>query len=523
MAADLLPAYTPLMPSTRAALFSIAAPLLLLPHAAAALGADANGYIARYECRAGNPNCDIDIRGLTGRACDQTITASMPWSAIDWSNDTICMAPGDHTAKGLLTLKSNGSVSNRKVLRYARTDDADDDPWHQGTSNRAILRGLVLDGVDYWIVHRLSINGGGTSSHVGINILRDSVATNNIISRVLVENFEATMIVIGYQNGDNTIQNSVIRDVISSGNVAAENECVSIEGVAANNRIVNNEIYNCNKNIFMSSGFSPHPGLVIENNDLYTTTSRYSDCHGNYTPTGACSDTEGVAIYSKGGSTSSAFGRIIRNRAWGMRPGDCNLAQCGGGWAVSFSNPSDDSPLDGTDYWLVQNNIFWDMNLAFWNYYKGPDHNSIIGNLVYKMRGTQGPNSTDRGGVSYKYLSDSEIYLNTFVDVNPIILSWGDGANNDFRCNVFIGGESLVGGYGSNTDTDQNAFYGVNFTTTATPATNVVYPNIADAKMTDYCFSHKLRTGPERMCIPNARPTQNSPHLTGLSSLCGTF
>ena len=36
---------------------------------ATAWGADANGYTAEYECRAGGPQCNVDVETLTQAAC----------------------------------------------------------------------------------------------------------------------------------------------------------------------------------------------------------------------------------------------------------------------------------------------------------------------------------------------------------------------------------------------------------------------------------------------------------------------
>ena len=145
-------------------------------------------------------------------------------------------------------------------------------------------------------------------------------------------------------------------------NIVHENQCIALRGGSINKRVVNNEIYNCNKATFAESGYNSHGGIVLENNDVYLTSDRLTDCNGHYTPNGPCSDTGGVGFDSTGGAMSHNFGLIITNRVWGMRPGEKNLAQSGGGWAVSLSNVTDDSPYDGTDYLLIKNNIFGDMD-----------------------------------------------------------------------------------------------------------------------------------------------------------------
>ncbi|MEK7382711.1 MAG: hypothetical protein AAB262_05430 [Elusimicrobiota bacterium] len=61
---------------------------VMLLAAAPARAADLNGYTALYECRAGGPNCDVDVAALAALPCDQIITAATApatdWSAINW-------------------------------------------------------------------------------------------------------------------------------------------------------------------------------------------------------------------------------------------------------------------------------------------------------------------------------------------------------------------------------------------------------------------------------------------------------
>src|ERR1051325_8336375 len=102
-------------------------------YAVNAPAADRNGYTAQYECRAGGPHCDVDVAGLSQQGCDQIIGSSTPWSAIDWANNTICIAAGDHTGKGILDIpgNANGTPGRYKVLRYFSNADTGDVPWRQ--------------------------------------------------------------------------------------------------------------------------------------------------------------------------------------------------------------------------------------------------------------------------------------------------------------------------------------------------------------------------------------------------------
>lgn len=153
---------------------------------------DQNGYTAQYECRAENPNCDVDIAALGNRQCDQTITPATPWSEIDWFLNTICIAAGDHTPKGRLTIPGDrsGTPGNYKVLRYTRDGDNGDDPWNQSPDQQTKLHRLILQGADYWLIHRLTFPVDYTW-HIARLLMdeeEDANSTQNVIvDRVLVE------------------------------------------------------------------------------------------------------------------------------------------------------------------------------------------------------------------------------------------------------------------------------------------------------------------------------------------------
>ena len=61
------------------------AAILLFFVAWPSFAADPNGYIAQYECRAGNPNCDVDVVGLTDNTdpvkIEKDLTTVFPKSA----------------------------------------------------------------------------------------------------------------------------------------------------------------------------------------------------------------------------------------------------------------------------------------------------------------------------------------------------------------------------------------------------------------------------------------------------------
>ena len=125
---------------------------------------DLNGYTALYEARADNPNNNVDVAWYVSQSCQQTITTSDSESTIEskinGGSQFICVQPGDYTGKGVINISVSGSSGARKVLRYTRDGDNNDEPWNQSSDQQAKFRALGVDG-SYWIIHRLSFPPSG--------------------------------------------------------------------------------------------------------------------------------------------------------------------------------------------------------------------------------------------------------------------------------------------------------------------------------------------------------------------------
>ncbi len=492
---------------------------VLLLATSPALAADPNGYTAQYECRAGNPACDVDIVSLTKRPCDQIVSVSTQWSAINWDATTICLEAGDHTSKGPLTIRVSGSPSSRKVLRYYRAGDSDDDPWKQNVATQARLFRLVMVGADYWVIHRLTLDPGAGSSAIALEFNKGSQATHNVISRILAQNGGADdngVVTIQDNNHSNVVQNSVIRN----GRVAPgqDNNCLAIFD-SHYTRIVNNEAYDCTRVFYTMGAFEAAKGTVFENNDIYFSPAFHTDCSGrsDSSGNGPCSKGEAV-ISQKAGGTRADPVRWIRNRIWGGRFSDTTVCCLGGssGAAMTIST-QDGLGWDGADYVLVQNNIISDSQYGIDNYWGDPDHASIIGNVFYNNRKYYNGWSTASitiGG-AYGGLRDSEVYFNTFINSEG---PWFTGSqpNWDIRCNVVIN-SAKANFSGSATEVDSNAFYN----TPPSGSNPLSYASAADSRGDGLTFYRRLKTGPEQVTIPHARPTPNSPHTSACPSTTG--
>jgi hypothetical protein len=209
----------------------------------------------------------------------------------------------------------------------------------------------------------------------------------------------------------------------------------------------------------------------------------------------------------------------IGNCSWGWRftddadvDGDGTEDGCGG----SGSNGDAISIHSRTEYALVTDNLIWDSQQGIY----GGGHfgnSSYIGNVIH---GSGKANPGEQGAaLGLHQGSGQEMYRNVIVDSEV----WGgaissDGDHMDIRCNVIIDSPGVVFGTGApenteNIQADYNAYYGVGVQTLDLPGTNdVVMATAADAQHDELCFLTKMWTGPEVVCIPNARATVGSPH-----------
>ncbi|MEK7705931.1 MAG: hypothetical protein AAB426_13295 [Myxococcota bacterium] len=523
---------------------------------------DANCYCALYECKAGNPRCDVDVAVLGSRTCDQTITASTPWSSINWSNNTICIEAGNHLGKGTLTVPAvaNGSSGNHKVLRYTRGSDNDDEPWNQSGTQANVQR-LVVQG-DYWLIHRLTFPtiSGGLDKPVRVEVVPgNGDVTNVIFNRMLIVGSD--YLYYGYsQDGSSgsidwiTVQNSVLRGWYGNG---TSDEVVGLDiGTGSNMHAVNNEIYDVAAHQ-MQVGHNGGPtlsGIVIENNDLY------------YSPTAQTTDGTKVkgentlSFKASGASDSAAL--IIDNRIWGNRVTDFAFC-CNGssGPAVAFGAGGGTN----SDWILFKGNVVLDsqqgIEWTHWNQPSSGNRVSVIGNIFYQIGNFSGtPEQSTVWWAGSGGVNTTEHYLNTIVESAYLAQGLFD-SNNDFRCNVAIKAGTNVASNGSGTQWDHNAYYATQdagesnrvagaiiqpgrlsayaldevleaperndflyrVTTAGTSAAappgycTTVGCTTQDGTMTvqatrgPYCFYRKLRTAPEQLCIPYATVHESAP------------
>jgi hypothetical protein len=471
-------------------------------------GADRNGYTAKYECRAGGSYCDVDVAALTNinQACQQTISPSTSWNNIDWSKDYICLAAGDHTWKGTLTIKISGTASKRKVLRYHRSGDTNDEPWNQTDSSRAKLHAITLDGADYWIIHRLNF----PSADVSDRIFLMNGASDNIVNRVLVEgrgtnNYFSPYSAVGAWNCSSgtadrvTLQNSVIRN---NGGIAGTDPVAIAFACGDDVHIVNNEVYDWSSKTFMSGGNGAGeelPGLILENNDLYLTSAMYN---------GSGRAKAESPITLKAAGTSSNPARLIHNRIWGARYSDTSQCCIGGeAGATVIINPAD--PPDGNHYILLQDNIMFDSQRGI-GWANGMSLNqSIVGNILYKINEfTPGTGFATSHAMEVISTANTEIYLNTIIDASQYSISYGsDSHNTDIKCNVLISSGGREGGTAdATTQADNNAFYDTPKFTNNGGDNNIMQSISTRSATTNYSIGNMIRWSPMSACTSTSNP-----------------
>lgn len=477
---------------------------LILSAAAPASAADANGYAAKYECRAGGPKCAVDVVALATQGCEQTVLPTdSDWSKItkNPTSNVFCIQAGDHSSKGALTITFSGTSSKYKVLRYYRAGDTGDEPWNQSSANQAKINRIKFLNARYWLVHRLVFDPNYASNSLAIHLADNTTPSDHIIiNRVLAQHAASQVYVQGAN--DSVIQNSVLRDSIKA--VGVDSNGIVAGYMPQRLSVVNNEIYRIYSHGFYISASSDSPGTVIENNDIYVDSSQFTDCHGNYTstnPNSPCSASEAAASFKSGGTAASPV-RFTHNRVWGNRHTDLNVC-CAGGTGGQIISLSDGYPATNTfsSYVLVHDNIIADGQQGVQTPRQGPNHHSIIGNLFYRIKNFYGSGGSSPLS-SLGYWDSNEVYLNTIVNSdNWAIIGSGNG-NLEIKCNAAIASGASTGGTpDAGTVVNYNAFIGTpKFTTDSSADTNVTRTVTMRSNSMSYSLGSIVQFAPTSAC-----------------------
>jgi hypothetical protein len=432
------------------------------------------------------------------------ITTSGGWSDINNSTyNLFCVAPGDYTALGKITVTQDGSSSVPKRLEYYNSSNPSDTrhPVKMALSDRATIKWLTFSSANWWIVKQLAFDGKNDSSltYATVDIISSD---NNIFTNLLVEKSGGHNMALRSQSDNNTIEYSVIRDpLFSTGDkigIVIDSACQSCPTTGT--IIQYNEIYN-NWEAIQFGGSIPgfnlgayYPGTIVRDNDMYLTNARYADCNGTVNPNGVCAYSESLLIL-KGGGEQSNPAKIINNRAWGSRR-PVTLT----GWGDSIL------AYGKSNYVLIRNNIVTDVGrgLEMHNDSNADGFSSVIDNIVTNVQvlvANTGFILQNQAGTNIEW------YRNVIYDGDEWLLG---APNVDLRCNTFIN----VGprsGAGSGTQADYNFYY--NTTQYANPGTNdIVQSTASNSNNASLTITRKRITGPEEFTIPFALTTTSSPH-----------
>ncbi len=481
---------------------------LLLFAAAPTFAADANGYTAKYEVRAGNTTdstTNFDLAKAVALDCDQTITMNTTptsdWSAINWSNNVICIQAGDHTGRGTLTLGSSGTSGIRKVLRYTRSGDTGDAPWNQTDGNQAKIADFKCFEKDYWIIHRLTFwqtsannqfDNNGCQYMIYDHMLVDGRDLNPTAGRPL---WLIKGVSPAYRSNDfTTVQNSVIRRSGKRSN--SDQHCINAG--AKDIRFVSNEIYDCGGDgIVMDNGSNPYRNIV-ENNDIYQTNNYLIACDGSAGTTCSCGE-DGIDIKDNS-NNSAALIQVLHNRIWGWRT---TYSTCSGSGSYGYGVNS--GGTDSTEYVLIKNNIIFSVANGINMRNTVSHHRSAIGNLLYDINHGHSPTDVPSHGdgdhsIALRYdgsASYGEAYLNSIIASKEGFVFSSSSQYQDIRCNVLIDVASTSknsSDLGAGSAVDNNAFYGSTVYTLGGTGTNISKTISTRANSINYTSGTIVRT-----------------------------
>jgi len=197
--------------------------------------------------------------------------------------------PGDYRAWGALNIRVSGTKTSPRIITYYNPSQNNPYepqlPVHTSHSSKQHVRLEAFDFVkaNYWIINGLTFSGYSKKTKrgkIGGQVNRFAASSNyNIINRCLFEHIIKHNAIRIEASHYNCVQNSIIRHLIGEDQVG-----IVLKGGnarAIGNRIVGNEIYDCNDGIQLTyrNEFAPNgfvSGTIIENNDIYLTSNSYS-------------------------------------------------------------------------------------------------------------------------------------------------------------------------------------------------------------------------------------------------------
>jgi hypothetical protein len=457
-------------------------------------------------------------------ACQVVITPTNQATTLPQLNDpskrVFCVNPGNYRAAKHIYLKTPGTATARRYLRYNAPFPAP--PAIQQTS-RAVFHGIVIGDSSYWVLEGLTIQPttqdlshllGIFSSHHNVveGNLIDASQQQNIYGAQKGVNISANS--VGVPSTYNSIQNNVIRGgnllrvpVDYTGvRVGAEQHAGAYNDY---NKILDNEIYDWGDGVQVHAladtcNVDANPrGTLIDGNDIYITSAKRVRCSdGVPDPNGKCSCSEnGVDVKSPASSRYDRWTRITNNRLWGFRPTLEAVQSCGG----SGSNGQAITGNECSAHVFVAKNLVMDSTTGILE--AGTDWR-IVSNLLTEIRATD----SWHPGVALFPISSAELRFNTVVAVDNAYEDAGTDVLT--QCNAVIHDRSARGGgggRGANHVTRYNYLY-ESVNSNFSGSTDRSFPNDTDSRNSTHCQLRKRWTGVQEICVPFGHTTNLSPH-----------
>jgi len=440
------------------------------------------------------------------------ITQTSDWDEINNpAYEVFCVLPGDYrdwNGGAVLNLTANGTASTpRWVMLFDPANPAETShPVHLDASKQALMPHFSIIGGDYWHIYRMTVKGYGLNSGNVIN------TDGTRFSHMLIEDGVKSAFprVVG-MNGNYIFQYNVHRNIVPAPNgtdrVAFYFETCDFQPCV----IVRNEIINPASDAITVAGTTYHGGIRIDENEMYMTDARRTDCDtGLPDPDGLCATNEMMIVF-KDPRTEPAEPSYITNNVIHHSYYFDGVSCC-----TSIKAPAPainiGSGLAGTlTNIVIENNIIFASSQGIvlqHNGTNGVKNITVRRNLLYRINSLSDKLKDD---VALRtHLGNGNIERNNVVVDGSIGLMTTRGFTKDHQCNVAIDAGDVT--YRSTRGVWANNYaYGHTVIKPGTGYVNQGDP--VDSKHTDMCITINWITNPSSYCIPYGKIASDSPHF----------
>jgi len=429
----------------------------------------------------------------------------------DKKYNTFLIHPGDYRSWGPLKITTPGNEKQYRIISHINANpNSLDDILPVNTKNNeqkhVIIEALNIAYADYWIINGITFSGNSEKTkrgRIGGRYSRIAAHANyNIINRCLFENVVNHEGALDISFSDyNHVQNSIVRNLIGGDQVG-----ILIKGKkdrAIGNKIVNNEIYDCNDGIQLtyrdSYGDKGYvSGTVIENNDIYLNPKSYSKRKKGF----ACAE-NGIDIKIGGESASPKdVVRVLRNRIWGFRPTDPDCGGSGGrGRGITLTFRANNV--------ILKDNILSDLpnGIGLSNERVPNTRIAVLNNLFFDIKKFD---KSLKFAPAIRASVNADIYYNTIKGSQADVMIQAKSVSR-VQCNTVIGvAQNLSWSHNKKGWSALNAWYDCNLQSSRVAShdtrRNIVENRANTKSFGDFVFYRKRWTKPEKVVVKNVFP-----------------